>query len=307
MHYELFLADATCKLFTAVTLHHYYKLFLADATSNHSIEGRSAKLQRSRGTVPHPPRVPVAPAPHQRHRRKLAGAHDSVAAHDDPPGRSNPEDGTDRGGNAEEKRAGEDSFEAGNGDFGASSPTPGSESDYDDYYEDESADYNWSEDYYKYKQFARHYMYSDLFTSEFPLENGGLCPNNTRIFVFVNSRVESTETRNSIRKSYLKILAKQKIPYAFLISKPSSKLAMIKLEEENRRFNDLVVVGSLEDYANLTLKTGHMIRWVGRHCPAHAYVAKVDDDVYVNVPKFLKVLEKNRQKTVLGHVSSMCF
>ncbi|XP_047487026.1 beta-1,3-galactosyltransferase 1-like [Penaeus chinensis] len=225
----------------------------------------------------------------------------------EPPRRPDTKDEVVRGGNAKEKRSVKERFETGNGGFGASSSTqtPSSESDYD-YYEDESADYNWSKDYYKYKHYARHYMYSDLFTSDFPIENGGLCPNSTRIFVFVNSRVDNTDTRSAIRKSYLKIFAKQKIPYAFLISKPSSKSAMIKLEEENRRFNDLVVVGSLEDYTNLTLKTGLMMRWVGRHCPADAYVAKVDDDVYVNVPRFLKVLEKKRQNTVLGQICSNC-
>lgn len=227
----------------------------------------------------------------------------------DPSGRSDIEGEIIRGRIVKEKHQDAEKFKTGNVASeapAATTQTPTSASDYD-YYEEENADYDWSKDYYKYKNYARHYMYSDLFTPEFPLENGGLCSNNTKIFVFVNSRVKNTDTRNAIRKSYLKKLAKQKIPYAFLISRPANKSSMLKLEEENRRFKDLVIVGSDEDYRNLTLKTGCMMRWVGRHCPADAYVAKVDDDVYVNVPRFLKVLQRKRQKTVFGQVSYTYF
>ncbi|XP_045611401.2 UDP-GalNAc:beta-1,3-N-acetylgalactosaminyltransferase 1-like [Procambarus clarkii] len=180
---------------------------------------------------------------------------------------------------------------------------------YDDSSEDEegSLDYDWHADNYKkYNNYVKHVLFSDIYKPRYVIENSKICKGNSKIFVFINSRVNNTNTRQVIRETYLKQFMKRKIPYGFLISMPEGKLAMRSIETENARFQDLVVVGSPESYTQLTLKTAHMLQWAATNCPHTTYVAKVDDDVYVNVKKFLKVLDAPRNFTILGKVCSSC-
>ncbi|XP_036606768.1 beta-1,3-galactosyltransferase 2-like [Trichosurus vulpecula] len=58
------------------------------------------------------------------------------------------------------------------------------------------------------------------------------------------------------------------------------------LEEEDAENQDLLQVGFLDTYNNLTLKTLMGLEWVARHCQTAQYVLKVDGDVFLN-PSFL--------------------
>ncbi|XP_068939306.1 beta-1,3-galactosyltransferase 2-like [Petaurus breviceps papuanus] len=58
------------------------------------------------------------------------------------------------------------------------------------------------------------------------------------------------------------------------------------LEEEDREYGDLLQVGFLDTYRNLTLKVLMGLEWVAQYCPTAHYVLKVDNDVFLN-PSFL--------------------
>ncbi|XP_043835048.1 beta-1,3-galactosyltransferase 2-like [Dromiciops gliroides] len=58
------------------------------------------------------------------------------------------------------------------------------------------------------------------------------------------------------------------------------------LEREDAENQDLLQVGFLDTYSNLTLKTLMGLEWVSRHCQTAQYVLKVDGDVFLN-PSFL--------------------
>ncbi|KAG7158211.1 N-acetyllactosaminide beta-1,3-N-acetylglucosaminyltransferase 2-like [Homarus americanus] len=179
--------------------------------------------------------------------------------------------------------------------------------DDDDDAEQKNIDYNWYEDNYKkYKGYVKHIMFSDLYQPGYVIENGGLCKENSQIFVFINSRVNNTYNRHKIRETYLKKLIEHTIPYGFLISKPEGKIAMQLLKAENDKFGDVVVTGSEESYFNLTLKTAHLLHWAATNCLSSTYIVKVDDDVYVNVEMLLHVLSVPRNYTILGKVCTSC-
>nr|XP_053642923.1 beta-1,3-galactosyltransferase 1-like [Cherax quadricarinatus] len=179
--------------------------------------------------------------------------------------------------------------------------------DDDTYGEEQDFVYDWYEDNYKkYKNYVKHNLFSDLYNPRYIIENTGLCKRNSKIFVFINSRVTNTNARQAIRDTYLRELIKGKISYGFLISNPEEDLAMQALQAENSKFGDVIVVGSQESYPNLTLKTAHMMHWTLTNCPDITYIAKVDDDVYVNVARFLRVLNVARTHTIIGKVCSTC-
>ncbi|XP_074059492.1 beta-1,3-galactosyltransferase 5-like [Macrotis lagotis] len=78
------------------------------------------------------------------------------------------------------------------------------------------------------------------------------------------------------------------------------------LKEEDREHGDLLQVGFLDTYRNLTLKVLMGLEWMARHCPTARYVLKVDTDVFLN-PRFLvqQVLQPNRPLQpdfITGHI-----
>ncbi|KAM9093801.1 beta-1,3-galactosyltransferase 2 [Sarcophilus harrisii] len=58
------------------------------------------------------------------------------------------------------------------------------------------------------------------------------------------------------------------------------------LEEEDKEHGDLLQVGFLDTYHNLTLKVLMGLEWIAQYCPTARYVLKVDNDVFLN-PSFL--------------------
>ncbi|XP_072458480.1 beta-1,3-galactosyltransferase 2-like [Notamacropus eugenii] len=67
------------------------------------------------------------------------------------------------------------------------------------------------------------------------------------------------------------------------------------LEEEDKEYRDLLQVGFLDTYHNLTLKVLTALEWMAQYCPTAHYVLKVDTDVFLN-PSYLvqQVLQPNR-------------
>ncbi|XP_072458482.1 beta-1,3-galactosyltransferase 2-like [Notamacropus eugenii] len=67
------------------------------------------------------------------------------------------------------------------------------------------------------------------------------------------------------------------------------------LEKEDAENQDLLQVGFLDTYSNLTLKTLMGLEWVVHHCQTAQYVLKVDGDTFLN-PRFLvhQVLQPER-------------
>lgn len=180
--------------------------------------------------------------------------------------------------------------------------------DNEDYYaEDEDfgdSHYDWYEDYYKkYKSFIRHAMLSDVFHPQFIIENSRLCKASTKIIIFFNSRLINRSARYAIRSTFRKIFSDVGVAYGFLLSNPAAEPLRRRVFEESKVWGDIVMAASKEAYSLLTVKTAHLLHWVATNCPASAYVVKVDDDVYVNVNKLLRLLDAPRNYTVLGKVS----
>lgn len=72
--------------------------------------------------------------------------------------------------------------------------------------------------------------------------------------------------------------------------------AQQRLDEESRKYGDILQEDFLDTYVNLTIKSLFMLKWFSGSClPAGAsYLLKTDDDVYVNLPNLRSMLEKDR-------------
>ena len=66
----------------------------------------------------------------------------------------------------------------------------------------------------------------------------------------------------------------------------------MKVKAEFEQHGDVVVDNFMESYLNLTLKTLRMLKFFQEHCREARYLVKIDDDVHLNVPKFIQFLQE---------------
>ncbi|KAI4498042.1 hypothetical protein M0802_006866 [Mischocyttarus mexicanus] len=63
-----------------------------------------------------------------------------------------------------------------------------------------------------------------------------------------------------------------------------------ELEEENKKYQDLIQGNFLDAYRNMTYKHVMALKWATYYCPSAKYILKLDDDVFVHIPAMLDFL-----------------
>ncbi len=114
--------------------------------------------------------------------------------------------------------------------------------------------------------------------------------NLNSVFVVVVSAPSYFEKRDAIRRTWMQNLMDKTVRdlvnvagFAFLVGLTDIENIQADIEKENRKHGDIIQVDILDTYNNLTLKSVSILNWVIKFCPQVNFVAKVDDDVYVNV------------------------
>jgi beta-1,3-galactosyltransferase 1 len=60
-------------------------------------------------------------------------------------------------------------------------------------------------------------------------------------------------------------------------------LLQASLEQEHEQYNDLVQHNFIDSFANLTLKTTFLLKWIlSNECQTSKFIFKTDDDTLVN-------------------------
>lgn len=120
------------------------------------------------------------------------------------------------------------------------------------------------------------------------------------ISCFVLSAPKNIAERSAIRETWGSL-----IKPLFMLGISDSETSRLVLAEA-KLFNDIIVEDFVDSYQNLTLKTGFCLKHFLRYTPNATYFMKIDDDVYLNVPNLLKVLndESTPKTAIIGHVVS---
>lgn len=103
--------------------------------------------------------------------------------------------------------------------------------------------------------------------------------------------IHSHANNSLIRSSQRKALKENNLKPVFVVFK-SDSVKTEKLEEESLLYADLLVGEMQESYYNLIYKHVMALRWMNNNCPDNI-VIKMDDDIYVNFPSMLEVVNKN--------------
>lgn len=64
------------------------------------------------------------------------------------------------------------------------------------------------------------------------------------------------------------------------------------LGREHSRYGDIVQCQSRDTYTNLTLKSIAALEWTRQHCPWAQYLLKTDDDMFIDVFRLLRFIDK---------------
>ncbi|XP_061169259.1 beta-1,3-galactosyltransferase 1-like [Saccostrea echinata] len=122
------------------------------------------------------------------------------------------------------------------------------------------------------------------------------------LLVMVPSAVSNFEQRNAIRSTWGNLTnVKPIVLVKFLLGKSKNTALQDVAATENQIYNDILFEDIIEAYENLTRKSIAMLRWASMHCHRVRYLLKVDDDIFLNLPRLLEELKKHpRENSIIG-------
>lgn len=111
--------------------------------------------------------------------------------------------------------------------------------------------------------------------------------------ILVHSHVGHFEFRRAIRRSYPQtVLDALGFRYIFMTGLPNTTDVQSRLFRESSRHGDIVQGNFREAYRNLTYKHAMGLTWYAERCRKSTRVAKMDDDIAVNLFKLKDVVER---------------
>lgn len=111
---------------------------------------------------------------------------------------------------------------------------------------------------------------------------------NQSVFLAVISATNNFVKRQMIRQTWLRHFETAHAElgmkrFAFILGMADDNATQKSVEEESKKFGDVIQIGISDFYRNLSLKVAALFNWLYRNCDKIDFVFKVDDDVYVNV------------------------
>ena len=111
--------------------------------------------------------------------------------------------------------------------------------------------------------------------------------------------------RDAMRQTYLRFAQNNTAPrfrYVFLLGAALTPGTSHAVNQEATKYRDILQQSFLESYKNLTLKTMMGLDYAVTTCPKARYILKVDSDVFMNIPRLMKLIDKTNVVTdIMGY------
>ncbi|TRY69931.1 hypothetical protein TCAL_02825 [Tigriopus californicus] len=159
---------------------------------------------------------------------------------------------------------------------------------------------------------ARAPLVRDIFQHSWKVSGADICQKKPKvdILVVVISSPSHILQRNSIRESWGEQVKERKRMALLFILGRSPDLDQHVINE-SIQYEDIVLTNHEDTYENLSLKILAALQWYQDFCPQAKYLVKVDDDVFMQIPRLHTLLAgMNRsklnhgKKLILGNVAS---
>eukprot|EP00095_Tigriopus_kingsejongensis_P004281 maker-scaffold2020_size22516-snap-gene-0.6 protein:Tk04281 transcript:maker-scaffold2020_size22516-snap-gene-0.6-mRNA-1 annotation:"udp- c:betagal beta- -n-acetylglucosaminyltransferase 5a" len=153
----------------------------------------------------------------------------------------------------------------------------------------------------------------DMFQHSWEIPASHICQRKpeAKILVVVITSPSHSLQREAIRDSWGRQVRRRKnMAFIFILGRSSDFDAHVRDEADLHL--DIVLTNHQDTYENLSLKTLSALQWFQDHCSQAQYLVKVDDDVFIQIPRlhrFLTGLSRSPihgqgQKVILGNVAS---
>ncbi|XP_015520626.1 beta-1,3-galactosyltransferase 1 isoform X1 [Neodiprion pinetum] len=123
----------------------------------------------------------------------------------------------------------------------------------------------------------------------------GICVTPPILIIVVCSSVSNQKARDAIRDTWANktILENYNatVEVAFLVGESSNDTLNENIENESLQYKDIIQEKFQDSYNNLTIKSIMMLKWVTLNCGQAKYLMKTDDDMFVNVPVLIRLLQ----------------
>lgn len=132
------------------------------------------------------------------------------------------------------------------------------------------------------------------------LMNPPLCSEDLNLLVFVCTAVGNQKERKAIRETWANPETLPKgVKVSFMVGRDHVKEREVALAREGQLHGDIIQEDFQDSYANLTLKSLFILKYVRRYCRQVPYVLKTDDDMFINVHNLKSVIDKNNRSDLL--------
>ncbi|KAK1133871.1 hypothetical protein K0M31_011657 [Melipona bicolor] len=129
----------------------------------------------------------------------------------------------------------------------------------------------------------------DIKDFRFTINNDPCNRTHPLLLILVHSAPENFIKRNVVRETW----GQQSPDVELLFFVGSSDEYQTMLEEENKKYKDLIQGNFLDAYRNMTYKHVMALKWATYHCPSAKYILKLDDDVFVHISAMLDFLTRD--------------
>lgn len=155
---------------------------------------------------------------------------------------------------------------------------------------------------------------NDVLSFRYPLAIAPCSKRNSdrtkSVFIAVVSACDNLQKRNTIRQTWKQHFKAAKdeglleiAGFAFILGLPDNNAMQQQIKEESQAHADIIQIAISDNYKNLPMKDAGLLSWLHANCAdVMDFVAKVDDDVYVNVRNLASFVHSHHQsnKSIYG-------
>ena len=147
--------------------------------------------------------------------------------------------------------------------------------------------------------------YPIVISQPYKLNNKNICRGVDKVscIVMVHTAPNHFERRVRMRATWLNSThySPESVRVVFLLGLVFDPELQKKIEMESNAFHDIVQGYFIDSYKNLTNKGVMGYKWISEHCRNAEFVAKIDDDAFINFFKFFEEMSylKSKKRYIL--------
>jgi beta-1,3-galactosyltransferase 1 len=147
--------------------------------------------------------------------------------------------------------------------------------------------------------------YPIVVSQPYKINNKDICTGVDKVscIVMVHTAPGHFERRVRMRATWLNstYYSPESVRVVFLFGLVSNMALQFQIEKESEKFKDVVQGYFTDSYRNLTNKGVMGYKWISEHCRNAEFVAKIDDDAFINFFKLFEEMQylKDKKRYIL--------